>query len=200
MALLRRHGILTREVLAAEGGAAWSELIFVLRRLEYAGTIRRGYFVRSLSGEQYALPEAVEMLRAIRMTPPARDAIAALSAADPGNPFGAALPGCGIARDAGNVIVLAGGHPIMGLAGRDLVCFGELDSERFGAAIAAILKLRPKLKLDTVDGEPALNSARVGELAAMRFHSDGRSLVYDGLPGPMPARAAAMAAKAGARG
>jgi len=50
-----------------------------------------------------------------------------------------------------------------------------------------------------VDGEPALNSTRVGELAAMRFHSDGRSLVYDGLHGPMPARAAAaIAAKAGA--
>ncbi len=170
-----------------------------MRRLEYAGTIRRGYFVRSLSGEQYALPEAVEMLRAIRTTTPAPDAIAALSAADPANPFGAALPGCGIAREAGNVVVIAGGRPIMGLAGRDLICLGELEPERFGAAIASILKLRPKLKLDTVDGEPALNSARVSELAAMRFHSDGRSLVYDGLPGPMPARAAAaLAAKAGA--
>jgi len=87
----------------------------------------------------------------------------------------------------------------MGLAGRDLICLGELEPERFGVAIASIIKLRPKLKLDTVDGEPALNSTRVGELAAMRFHSDGRSLVYDGLHGPMPARAAAaIAAKAGA--
>ncbi len=199
MTLLRRHGIVTREVIAAEAGATWSELIFVLRRLEYAGSIRRGYFVRSLSGEQYALPEAVEMLRAIRTTAPVPDAIAALSAADPANPFGAALPGCGIAREAGNVVVIAGGRSIMGLAGRDLICLGELEPERFGAAIASILKLRPKLKLDTVDGEPALNSTRVGELAAMRFHSDGRSLVYDGLPGPMPARAAAaIAAKTGA--
>jgi hypothetical protein len=118
---------------------------------------------------------------------------------DPANPFGAVMPGCGIAREPGNVIVVEDGRPIMGLAGRDLICFATMDAERFSAAVAAILKPRPKLRIDTVDGEPALNSARVGELAAMRFHSDGRSLVYDGLPGPLPARAAAMAAvKAGA--
>ena len=198
MALLRRHGIVTREVLAAEEGVTWSGLVFALRRLEYGGTIRRGYFVRSLAGEQYALSEAVEMLRAIRTTPPSHQ-MAALCAVDPANPFGATLPGCGIAREPGNVIVIEDGHPIMGLAGRDLIYFTALDSERFKAAVAAILKARPKLRIDTVDGEPALNSARVGELAAMRFHSDGRSLVYDGLPGPIPARAAAMAAvKAGA--
>ncbi|HEY2106298.1 MAG TPA: hypothetical protein VGH29_10970, partial [Candidatus Binataceae bacterium] len=196
MALLRRHWIVTREVLAAEEGVTWSGLLFALRRLEYGGVIRRGYFVRSLSGEQYALPEAVEMLRAIRTTPPSHQ-IVAVCAVDPANPFGAAMPGCGIPREPGNVIVIEDGRPIMGLAGRDLICFAGLDSERFSAAVATILKPRRKLRVDTVDGEPALNSARVGELAAMRFHSDGRSLVYDGLPGPLPARAAAMA-KAGA--
>ena len=193
MALLRRHGILTRELLAAEEGVTWSDLVFALRRLEYGGTIRRGYFVRSLSGEQYALPEAVEMLRAIRTTPPPEH-IAALCAVDPANPYGVALPGCGIAREPGNVIVIAGGRPLIGLAGRELIAFAATDSERFSAAIGAILKLRHKIRIDTVDGQAALDSARVGELAAMRFHSDGRSLVYDGLPGPMPARAAAMAA------
>ncbi len=195
MALLRRHGIVTREVVGAEEGVTWSELMFALRRLEYGGTIRRGYFVRSLSGEQYALPEAVEMLRAIRTTPPSHSSVAALCAVDPANPFGAALPGCGIAREAGNIIVIADGRPIMGLAGRDLICFTPIDSEQFRAAIAAIIRLRPKLRIDTVDGEPALGCERVGELAAMRFHSDGRSLLYDGLPGPLPARAAALRAQ-----
>jgi len=192
MTLLRRHGVLTREVMAAEEGVNWSDLLFALRRLEYAGTIRRGYFVRSLSGEQYALPQAVEMLRAARTAAP--DHLAALSAIDPANPFGAALPGCGIAREPSNVIVIAGGGPIMGLAGRDLICLREMDSTRFSAAVTALLKLRPRLRLDTVDGEPALSSARVSELAAMRFHSDGRSLRYDGLPGPVPARARSRAA------
>jgi ATP-dependent helicase Lhr and Lhr-like helicase len=199
MALLRRHGIIAREVLAAEDGVTWSGLVFALRRLEYGGTIRRGYFVRSLSGEQYALAEAVEMLRAIRATPPPREGVAALCAVDPANPFGAALPGCGIAREPSNVIVVGGGRPLMGLAGRDLICFAPMESGQFSSAIGVILKLRPKIRIDTVDGESALNSARVTELAAMRFHSDGRSLVYDGLPGPLPARAAAIAsAKASA--
>jgi ATP-dependent Lhr-like helicase len=63
--LLRRHGVLTREMLALEETEiAWSQLLFALRRMEYAGRIRRGYFVRALSGEQYALPEALELLRA----------------------------------------------------------------------------------------------------------------------------------------
>ena len=107
--------------------------------------------------------------------------------------------GMRIARDSGNIIVIAGGRPTAGLAARDLICLAELDSADFSAAVAAILKLKPKFKIDTVNGEPALNSAWVSELAAMRFHSDGRSLIYDGLPGPMPARAAAIAAaKSGA--
>ena len=45
---------------------SWQTLSFALRRMEYAGTIRRGYFVRAFSGEQYALPEALEMLRDVR--------------------------------------------------------------------------------------------------------------------------------------
>ncbi len=73
-----------------------------------AGTIRRGYFVRALSGEQYAMPEALEMLRAARTVNPAREAPVALSAADPANPYGAMLPGCGIARGSSNVVVLRG--------------------------------------------------------------------------------------------
>jgi ATP-dependent helicase Lhr and Lhr-like helicase len=199
MALLRRHGIVMREVLAAEEGASWSEMVFTLRRLEYSGTIRRGYFVRSLAGEQYALPEALELLRAIKTTGASPEPIAALSAVDPANPFGAAIPGCGIAREPGNVVVIAGGRVIMGLAGRDLISFKELDGAQFSAAIGAILKLRPKVKLDTVDGEPALACERVSTLAAMRFHSDGRALIYDGLPGPIPVRAAkASAPKTGA--
>jgi hypothetical protein len=51
------------------------------------------------------------------------------------------------------------------------------------------MTLRPKLTIDTIDGIPALESDRVPVMAAMRFHSDGRALVFDGLPGPAPARA-----------
>ncbi len=190
LALLDRHGILSREMLAAETiPISWSDLSFALRRLEYGGTIRRGWFVRSLSGEQYALPEAVEMLHAARNLTPARERPYALSAIDPANPYGAMLPGCGIAREASNLVVLRAGRLVAGLQGRAMVTGGEIDDESFSAAVAAILAMRPRVTLDTIDGIAALESPQVGILAAMRFHSDGRALVFDGLHGPAPAHA-----------
>jgi ATP-dependent Lhr-like helicase len=190
--LLERHGILAREMLALESThISWSEIAFALRRLEYGGAIRRGWFVRSLSGEQYALPEAVEMLHAARNLIAAREKPVALSAIDPANPYGAVIPGCGIAREAGNVIVLRAGRVVAGLQGRAMItgADGDVDDESFGAAVAALMTLKPRITIDSIDGVPALESPRVGILAAMRFHSDGRSLVFDGLHGPPPARA-----------
>ena len=188
--LLERHGILAREMLGTRIDAhlSWSEISFALRRLEYGGAIRRGWFVRSLSGEQYAMPEAVEMLHATRNLIPAREKPIALSAIDPANPYGAMIPGCGIAREAGNVIVLRAGRVIAGLQGRAMITGGEgeVDDESFGAAVAALMTLKPRITIDSIDGVAALESPRVGILAAMRFHSDGRSLVFDGLHGPAP--------------
>ncbi len=189
--LLERHGILAREMLGVESThISWSEISFELRRLEYGGAIRRGWFVRSLSGEQYALPEAVEMLRAARTLIPAREKPVALSAIDPANPYGVVIPGCGIAREAGNVVVIRAGRVIAGLQGHAMISGGdgEVDDEAFSAAVVAILTLKPRIAIDSIDGVAALQSPRVGLLAAMRFHSDGRSLVFDGLHGPAPAR------------
>jgi ATP-dependent helicase Lhr and Lhr-like helicase len=189
--LLERNGVLTREMLALETTPVqWSEISFALRRLEYGGLIRRGWFVRSLSAEQYALPEAVEQLRAARTLNPASERPIALIATDPANPFGALLPGCGVSREASNIVVIRAGQVVAGLHGRTLISAGELDEETFREAIAAILAMRKRVTLDSIDDVPALKSPRVGALAAMRFHSDGRALVYDGLHGPAPARAA----------
>jgi ATP-dependent Lhr-like helicase len=195
--LLERHGILAREMLGIESThLSWNEISFALRRLEYGGAIRRGWFVRSLSGEQYALPEAVEMLHAARNLIPAREKPVALSAIDPANPYGAVIPGCGIAREAGNVIVLRAGRVIAGLQGRAMITGAgnesEVDDESFGAAVAALMTLKPRITIDSIDGVAALESPRVGILAAMRFHSDGRSLVFDGLHGPAPTRSKKM--------
>jgi len=190
--LLNRNGIVTREMLGLESEPmAWHEISFALRRMEYAGSIRRGYFVRGLSGEQYALPAALEMLAASRNLNPAREHPIALSAADPANPYGAVLPGCGVAREAGNFVVLRAGRVMLGLAGRALVSLDALDDEAFSAAVGALIELRRKVVVETIDGAPALASMRVGAMAAMGFHSDGRALVYDGLPGPAPSRASA---------
>ncbi len=187
--LLRRHGILAREMMALEQiEISWQQILFALRRLEYGGIIRRGWFVRALSGEQYALPEALEMLRAARQANEIpRPAL--ISAADPANPFGVLLPGCGIAREPGNLLVIQHGGVIAGLAGRALTSSAALDQAAFMAVITELMKMRPRLVIETINGEPALESAQVSVMAAMRFHSDGRALVYDGLPGPMPMRA-----------
>ena len=188
--LLKRNGIVTREMLGMENEPmTWQEISFALRRMEYAGVIRRGYFVRALAGEQYALPAALEMLAAARNPATARERPVALSAADPANPFGAVLPGCGVARDASNFVVLRGGRVMLGYTGRALVTSDGLDDEPFSAAVAALIELVRKVTVETIDGAPALASARVGAMAAMGFHSDGRALVYDGLPGPAPSRA-----------
>ena len=189
--LLKRNGIVTREMLGLESAPmTWHEISFALRRMEYAGAIRRGYFVRALSGEQYALPAALEMLAASRNLNTAREHPVALSAADPANPYGAVLPGCGVAREVGNFVVLRGGRAMLGLAGRALVSLDALDDEAFSAAVGALIDLKRKVVVETIDGAAALGSVRVGAMAAMGFHSDGRALVYDGLPGPAPSRAA----------
>ena len=96
LALLERHGVLTREAVVAEdveGG--FSAVYPILRAMEEAGRIRRGYFVDGLGAAQFALPGAVDRLRAMR--DPAQDRGAGvivhlLAAADPANPYGAALP------------------------------------------------------------------------------------------------------------
>ena len=189
--LLRRYGLISREIASCEDGPSWSDLRTELRRLEYAGQIRAGYFVRSLSGEQYALVEAVAMLESARSdeSHDRRQAPVALAASDPANPFGAALAGCGVAREADNVLVFAAGQPLLGLAGRELRLLREIEPEQLALALTAIIRLRPRLRLERIDGQPALQSPAVVALAAEGFHSDGRALVYDGLPGPLPARA-----------
>ncbi|MBV8358559.1 MAG: hypothetical protein JO189_11565, partial [Deltaproteobacteria bacterium] len=189
--LLRRHGILAREMMALEQiEIPWQQILFALRRLEYAGTIRRGWFVRALSGEQYALPEALEILRAERQGN-GTGQLAVIAAVDPANPFGALLPGCGIAREPGNLLVIQDGSVIAGLAGRALTNSPTLDQSAFTGAITELMKMRPRLVLETINSEPALESTHVSAMAAMGFHSDGRALVYDGLPGPRPRRAIA---------
>jgi ATP-dependent Lhr-like helicase len=91
--LLRRWGVVFRDLLARETGAPpWRELLPIYRSLEARGELRGGRFVAGLSGEQFALPEAVEALRAVRRSPREGERVE-LSAADPLNLLGILLPG-----------------------------------------------------------------------------------------------------------
>src|SRR4029079_15263058 len=83
--LLRRYGVVFRRLLARENTTVpWRELARVYRRLEARGEIRGGRFVSGMSGEQFALPDAVERLREIRRSP-LTDRLITISAADPLN-------------------------------------------------------------------------------------------------------------------
>ena len=91
--LLRRYGVVFREVLARESNLPkWRELLIAFRRLEDRGEVRGGRFVNGFLGEQFALPEAVESLRAMRNLP-ASGEVVTISAADPLNLVGFIVPG-----------------------------------------------------------------------------------------------------------
>ena len=108
--LLRRYGVVFRELLAREARApAWRTLVQIYRRLEARGEIRGGRFVSGFVGEQYAVPEAVEALRAVRRThaDPERGVI---SAADPLNLVGILTPGSRVSPYSNQAILYRDGH------------------------------------------------------------------------------------------
>jgi ATP-dependent Lhr-like helicase len=91
--LLARWGVVFRDLMARETFTVpWREVLWALRRMEARGTIRGGRFVNGFSGEQYAVPEAVEALRAVRKAERTGETIR-ISAADPLNLVGIVLPG-----------------------------------------------------------------------------------------------------------
>jgi ATP-dependent Lhr-like helicase len=113
--LLHRYGVVFRRLLERETFATtWYELGRIYRRWEARGEIRGGYFVGGVSGEQFALPEAIGLLRSIRKAPPNRDLIT-LSAADPLNLQGILTPGPRIASLTANRILFRDGFPLAAL-------------------------------------------------------------------------------------
>ena len=111
--LLRRYGVVFRKLLTREPQwlPPWHLLLRVYRRLEAQGQIRGGRFVASSSGEQYALPDAVSALRAVRRRAK-HGVLVSLSAADPLNLLGIVTPGARLAALAGNRFLLRDGIPI----------------------------------------------------------------------------------------
>jgi ATP-dependent helicase Lhr and Lhr-like helicase len=126
--LLRRYGVMFRKLLEREAlKVSWFELGRIYRRLEARGEIRGGYFINGVSGEQFALPEAIGSLRSIRKTK-ASGELVTLSAADPLNLVGILTPGARIASVWKNRILLRDGVPVAGLeAGKVLNLNGVED-------------------------------------------------------------------------
>jgi len=108
----RRYGIVFRDLLQREPGApAWRELLRVYRRLEMRGELRGGRIVGSFVGEQFALPEALDALRAVRRDAPGGQVIR-LSACDPLNLTGIITPGTRVPAMLGQWVSYRDGVPL----------------------------------------------------------------------------------------
>ncbi|MFZ0042341.1 MAG: DEAD/DEAH box helicase [Solirubrobacteraceae bacterium] len=193
--LLERYGIITREQVLAEGiPGGFSAIYSELSALETLGVARRGYFLEGLGGAQFALPGAVERLRARSGSTEEAAKPLVLSAVDPAQPYGAALswpaPRNGEtarrrrpARTAGAYVVLSGGDPILYLerGGRALQTLVAGGDPRLRVALAALVDYVrsgaiKRLALEKVDGEPAMTSSLAPELTELGFQEGPRRL------------------------
>ncbi|MCD1609910.1 DEAD/DEAH box helicase [Stutzerimonas kunmingensis] len=128
--LLRRYGVVCWRLLAREADwlPPWRDLLRVYHRLEARGEIRGGRFVAAVAGEQFALPEALGLLREVRKRPLTGEMLA-VSAVDPFNQLGTLLPGSRVPALAANRILFRDGLPVAVLAAGKPQWLVELDEE-----------------------------------------------------------------------
>ena len=124
--LLRRYGVVFWRLLEREPGwlPPWRDWLPVLRRMEARGEVRGGRFVDGLAGEQFALPEAIPLLREIRRRP-ADGSLVRVSAVDPLNLCGTLLPGEKVPAVAGNRILFQDGLPVAAWVAKQPQCYGS---------------------------------------------------------------------------
>ncbi|MBO3746513.1 ATP-dependent helicase [Streptosporangiaceae bacterium NEAU-GS5] len=204
--LLERHGVVTRGGVTAErlpGG--FSAVYQVLRAFEESGRCRRGYFVEGLGGAQFALPGAVDRMRAQASPTGAEPAawadvvagrggrrdrnVVVLAAADPANPYGAALPWPDRpgevthkpGRKAGSLVVIVDGRLVLYVerGGRTLLSFGEEEDLR--PAVEALARAvregaLGKLTVERADGASIADSPLGRALEEAGFHPTPRGL------------------------
>jgi ATP-dependent Lhr-like helicase len=203
--LLDRHGLVTRGAVAAErvpGGFAG--VYRVLSAFEEAGRVRRGYFVETLGAAQFAVPGAVDRMRALgraqpqpepwqvstRRTDATSGGALVLAATDPANPYGAALPwppraeesGHRPGRKAGALVVVVEGELVLYVerGGKSLLSWTD-DPERLQPAVDALaLAVREgglgRLAVERADGEGVLDSPLAVAMQAAGFHPSPRGL------------------------
>ncbi|MBI1735420.1 MAG: DEAD/DEAH box helicase [Candidatus Rokubacteria bacterium] len=191
--LLARYGVVARELALGE----WSSLRHALLRMEYGAEVVRGYFVQGLSGEQYALEEALAALgtesrRAephvlVNMMDPANvwGRVFPLSRPDGARVSAARIPTSSLIVRHGRPVVLAEGH------GRDLTPlagFEEVDLPGAVRALQGVFErppaLRPvrRLEILTWDGRPVRETPAFAALVEAGFVADGSRLTWDGSP------------------
>jgi ATP-dependent Lhr-like helicase len=184
--LVERYGVLTREAALGEGTAGGFAGVYpVLRVLEEKGRVRRGYFVAGLGAAQFALPGAVDRLRAARAAGDDATPLV-LAATDPAQPYGAALPWPASAgrpaRAVGALAVVTDGEAVAFVerGGRSVWTFpAAADHPTWPAALAArVAAGRARShQVRTVDGEPVRTTPWADALRAAGYADGYRGLV-----------------------
>ncbi|HEX5038644.1 MAG TPA: DEAD/DEAH box helicase [Candidatus Limnocylindria bacterium] len=188
-ALLERHGVVTREAVAAEGIAGGYASVYpILRAMEDSGRARRGYFVAGLGAAQFALPGAVDRLRAVRDDEPT---VRVLAATDPAQPYGAALPWprgtdderLPLQRAAGAYVVLVdgsaalyverGGRSLLRLPAAEDLGIARRAVDALAATVGPMGPMR-ELRLERVDRTPVAESALADALRNAGFRPSYR--------------------------
>ncbi len=191
--LLQRYGIVARELAAADPWLLpWRVLYEVLSRLELTGEVRRGYFVEGLSGAQFALPEAAELLQELHAPSTAAAPLVLLHSADPSNLYGSGAPfdvplldggTRPLLRRAGNWLVLKAGRPVLLVEsqGKKLTALASASRDDVAAAARALpgifdgyrgTGVKHRLTVEEWNGEPVTRSAGRELLEAAGFVRD----------------------------
>jgi ATP-dependent Lhr-like helicase len=178
---LARYGVVSREMWRRERPAiGWRAIYRELKRLEFRGDVRRGYFVRGLSGAQFALPEAVELLRSSENAQEAQPVV--MAATDPANVYGLPMPQ-EPARDPfvrprsrGALLVSIDGLVVLiaERRGERVATRPEASDADVTRAARTLLEHRlarstRDLTVETIDGVPASGSARLDAFRAAGF-------------------------------
>jgi len=197
--LLQRYGILVKEFYRRENGLLpWYTIFQSLKRLEWQGEIRRGYFAQGLSGVQFALPEALELLEKIHHQQFKADNLPVLlSSMDPALPYGGTLgwsmtDAAGrplkIVRSPANHLGFMGDEPVLYAENwfRKLSCTGDLSEDEF-TAIAPLFSswlklpstLRPKnrIEISQINDHPAASSKFAEALIQIGYEKAGDALI-----------------------
>jgi ATP-dependent Lhr-like helicase len=203
--LLQRYGILVKEWYRREKGLLpWYRLFQVLKRLEWQGEIRRGYFVNGLSGVQFALPEALELLEKISSSRlpaenslPEEDKPVWLSTADPALPHGPGYPWqlttpdgtqLNIVGSAMNYLGFVACQPVVYAEGfferlTFLAAFSDAHLEALISQICNFLKLpghlkpRNRIEILRIDGRPAASYRHANMFIRKGFETEGDGLI-----------------------
>jgi ATP-dependent helicase Lhr and Lhr-like helicase len=150
--LLRRWGVVFWKLLTREADwlPPWRDILSCCRRLEARGEIRGGRFVAGFSGEQYASPEAVGLLREVRRKPLAQELVS-LSAADPLNLIGILTPGARLPSLSGNRLLYRDGLPVASLAGGEISYMEKLSPKDEWEAQLALLRRHVPIALEELE-------------------------------------------------